>query len=291
MTLSSTPALAPAKRAAIFAAVLLLVPAFSAFGEDAAPVARIGDITISDKDIDFAATDLASQFAQVPEDQRRAAVLNALIDIKLMAKEAEKAGVDKTPEFTARMQFLRDRALHNAWFQSQALDKTSEDEVKARYDKEISQIPERKEVHARHILLKTKEEAEAVIKDLDAGKDFGEIAKAKTNDPGGTDNGGDLGFFGQGQMVPEFETAAFALANGEYTKVPVQTQFGWHVILRVEERVTPPPAYDDVKDQVRQIVLREKYLGLVQAARKEANIEILDAKLKEQIDAAEKRGQ
>ena len=289
MTLSSKPGLAPSKRAAIFAAVLLVAPAFSAFGEDA-PVARIGDITISDKDIDFATTDLASQFAQVPEDQRRAAVLNALIDIKLMAKEAEKAGVDKTPEFAARMQFLRDRALHNAWFQSQALDKTTEEEVKARYDKEISQIPEHKEVHARHVLLKTKEEAEAVIKELDAGKDFGEIAKEKTKDPGGTDNGGDLGFFGQGQMVPEFETAAFALANGEYTKVPVQTQFGWHVILRVEDRVTPPPAYDDVKDQVRQIVLREKYLALIQAARGQANIEILDAKLKEQIDAAEKQG-
>ncbi len=266
-SIRSRPGLAPAKRAAIFAAVLFVAPAFSAFGEDA-PVARIGDITISDQDIDFATTDLAGQFAQVPEDQRRAAVLNALIDIKLMAKEAEKAGVDKTAEFAARLQFLRDRALHNAWFQSRRSTRPAKRRSRHGTTRRFRQIPERKEVHARHILLKTKEEAEAVIKELDAGKDFGEIAKEKTKDPGGTDNGGDLGFFGQGQMVPEFETAAFALANGEYTKVPVQTQFGWHVIRREEDRVTPPPAYDDVKDQVRQIVLREKYLALIQAARK-----------------------
>jgi len=254
-------------------------------------IARIGEITVSSQELDYAASDLASQFAQVPEEQRRAAVLSALIDIKLMAQAAEKAGVDKTGSFAERMKFLRDRALHNAWFQQNALDKTTDDEVKARYDKEIAALPERKEVRARHILLATKEEAEAVIKDLDAGKDFNAIAKEKTNDPSGADNGGDLGFFGEGQMVPEFEKAAFALANGEYTKEPVQSQFGWHVIKREEDRVTPPPAFGDVKDQVRQIVLREKYVALVETARKEVTIEILDAQLKEQIEAAEKRGQ
>jgi peptidyl-prolyl cis-trans isomerase C len=255
------------------------------------PIAKVGEVTVSSQELDFAASDLASQFAQVPEAQRRAAILSALIDIKLMAQAAEKAGIGNSTTFAERMKFLRDRALHNTWFQQNAVDKTTEEEVKARYDKEVAALPERREVHARHILVATKEEAEAVIKDLDAGKDFAAIAKEKTNDPSGADNGGDLGFFGEGQMVPEFEKAAFALANGTYTKEPVQTQFGWHVIKREEDRVTPPPAFGDVKDQVRQIVLREKYLALVEAARKDVNVEVLDAALKQQIEEAEKRGQ
>jgi peptidyl-prolyl cis-trans isomerase C len=281
----SVPAFA---RRAIVLAALLVAP--TAHAEDA-PVAKVGEAVVTTRDLDFAAADLASQFAQVPEAQRRAAVLNALIDIKLMAIEAEKAGVADTADFAARMKFLRDRALHNAWFQNQALDKITEEDVKGRYDKEVAALPENREVHARHILLKTKEEAEAVIKDLDAGKDFAAIAKEKTNDPSGTDNGGDLGFFGKGQMVPEFETATFALKNGEHTKTPVQTQFGWHVIRREEDRVTPPPAYDEVKDQVRQILLREKYIAMVDSARKQTTIEILDAKLKEQIEAGRASGQ
>jgi peptidyl-prolyl cis-trans isomerase C len=288
MTLPTLPGLAPARRIALLATLLLATASGAALGEDTA-VARIGDATVTNQELDFATTDLASQFAQVPEEQRRAAVLNALIDIKLMAQEAQKAGVDKTPEFASRMVFLRDRALHNSWFQQEALDKITEDEVKARYTKEISALPENMEVHARHILVKTKEEAEAVIADLDAGKDFIAIAKEKTKDPSGAENGGDLGFFGKGQMVPEFEAAAFALKNGDYTKTPVQSAFGWHVIRREEDKVTPPPSYEDVKDQVRQIILREKYVALVEAARKQATIVILDPKLKEQIDAAEQR--
>ena len=87
-------------------------------------------------------------------------------------------------------------------------------------------------------------------------------------------------------MVPEFEKAAFALKNGEYTEEPVKTQFGWHVIKKEDERVAPPPAFDKVKDQVRQVILREKYTKLLQDARKAVDIEILDKDLKSKLDAA-----
>lgn len=258
--------------------------------EPAAPppetvIARVGDAEITERDLAFAQADLASQFAQVPQASRRAAVLSALIDIKVLAQEAEKAGMADDDAFRARMAFLRDRALHNSFFQERALKAVTDEEVKARYDKEVAAAEPRQEIHARHILLKTKEDAQAVIAELDAGKDFVELAKEKSTGPSAA-QGGDLGFFGQGQMVPEFEQAAFALATGQYTKEPVQTQFGWHVIKKEEERAAQPPAFDAVKDTVRQIVLQEKYVGLVEGARKGVTIEVLDADLKSQLDAA-----
>ena len=115
--------------------------------------------------------------------------------------------------------------------------------------------------------MKTKEEAEAIIKQLDGGADFEKLANEHTTDPSGKTTGGDLGYFGPGQMVPEFEKAAFALEIGAYTKEPVQTQFGWHVIKVEDKRAQQPPAFEQVKDQVRSVVLRDKYFALVKSLR------------------------
>jgi peptidyl-prolyl cis-trans isomerase C len=272
-----------AAAAGLLAVAVAFSPA-SAQNEDAV-IAKIGEMTITERDLAFAIADLGDQFSQVPEESRRAAILNALIDVKLLAIEAEKAGVEQQAAFQARMKFLRERALHNTWFQDKALNIVTEEEVKARYEKEVAAMPKQEEVRASHILVKTEQEALDIIKELEAGKDFGELAKTKSTDPSAASNNGDLGFFGKGQMVPEFEGAVFALKNGEYTKVPVKTQFGFHVIRRVEDRVVPPPPFADVEAQVRQIVVREKYAALVEAARKASTIEVLDEKLKQQVDA------
>jgi peptidyl-prolyl cis-trans isomerase C len=115
------------------------------------------------------------------------------------------------------------------------VDPVSDADIKARYEQEIAAVPPEEEISARHILLETEEAAKAVIAELDAGKDFAELAKEKSTGPSAA-QGGDLGFFTKGRMVPEFEAAAFdALTPGEYGKEPVKTQFGWHVI-KVEER-------------------------------------------------------
>ena len=260
-------------------------PAAFAQNEDTI-VAKVGEQSVTERDLAFAMADLAEQFAKVPEESRKAAVLNALIDIKLMAAEAEKAGMEKDLTFRARMKFLRDRALHNSWFEEKALKPITDEEVKTRYEKEIAAVPPQQEVRALHILVKSKEEADAVVKEIEGGKDFAALAKAKSIDPSGASNGGDLGFFGKGQMVPEFEAAAFALKIGEYTKQPVKTQFGFHIIRKEEERQVPPPAFAEVQGQVRQVVVREKYVKLIEEIRKTANIVIMDAKLKSQLDAA-----
>lgn len=283
----------PARRAAygkllaglVLAAMLGVTAGPAAAQEDDTVVARVGGQPITETDLAFAAADMSEEFGRMPPEQRKAAVLNALIDIKSLAREAEAAGLDSDEAFKAQMAFLRDKALHSAYFRERALNAVSEEEVRARYDKEAAATESKQEIRARHILVKTEEDAVAIIADLEAGKDFAEIAKEKSTGPSGKE-GGDLGFFSKGQMVPEFEAAAFALANGEYTREPVKTQFGFHVILREEERMSQPPSFDQVKERVRQVVLREKYAALLEAARENVEIEIVDETLKSQLEKA-----
>ncbi|GAA5539429.1 MULTISPECIES: peptidylprolyl isomerase [Brucella/Ochrobactrum group] len=231
------------------------------------------DITVGD--VDQAAGDLDPQFARLPAEQRRLAALAALIDIKAMSAEAEKQKLDQTDEFKARLAFLRERALHNEYFKDSIVDKISDADIRARYDKEIAAMPPQVEVRARHILVKTKEEAEAIIKKLAGGAKFEDLAKESSTD-GSAANGGDLGYFTEGQMVPEFEKAAFALKPGEYTKEPVQTQFGFHVIQLEDRRTKQPPAFDQVKEQIRSIILRERYVETVKKLRDAMKIDYKD---------------
>ncbi|MEO0547813.1 MAG: peptidylprolyl isomerase, partial [Pseudomonadota bacterium] len=151
--------------------------------------------------------------------------------------------------------------------------------MKARYDKEIGSATPEQEVSARHILVKTEEEAKSIIAELDGGADFVELAKTKSTGPSGP-KGGELGFFGKGRMVPEFETAAFALEKGAYTKEPVKSQFGYHVIRVDDKRDKPLPSYEASKQQLRQVMLSEAYAAAVKAAREEVGAEVLDDSLK-----------
>ena len=241
----------------IAAAILMVAFAYGsvspATAQDSADkdkvVAKVGGLPITGRDLEFAATELSEQFAKVPEEMRKAAVLNALIDIKSLARQADAAKLGEDDEFKARMAFLRDQALHNFFFQQRVLDTVSEEEVKARYDKEVAATEPEPEIRARHILLKTEEEAKAVIAELDQGADFAELAKEKSTGPSGKE-GGDLGFFDKGRMVPEFEQAAFALEKGAYTKEPVKTQFGWHVVILNQKRIAEAPPLDEVKEEI-----------------------------------------
>ena len=247
-------------------------------------IAKVGDAEITEQELTFATADLGEQFAKIPEDKRRGAILSALIDIKLLAEKAREAGTDQEQLFQSQMAFVKSRALHNLYFQKNIVEQISDEEVKARFDKEIAAMTPAKQIRARHILLKGEDEARAVIAELDGGADFVELAKEKSTGPSGP-NGGDLDYFGKGQMVPEFEAAAFALENGQYTKEPVKTQFGFHVIKKEDERDEPLPTFESAKDQVRQIVMREKYFDTVQKAREAIKVEITDEALKAEVEA------
>ncbi|MBZ7922999.1 peptidylprolyl isomerase [Ensifer adhaerens] len=273
-------------------AAAALVAAMAVHGaaraEDADPViAKVGGEEVRQSELTLALGGLDPQLQQMPDEQKRAAALSAIIDVKLLSKTAEKEGLQDDATFKQRVAYLTERELHNAYFKKHVVDAITKEEVKARYDKEIAAIPAQEEVKARHILVKTEDEAKEIIKELDAGKSFVELAKAKSSDPN-KDDGGDLGYFTKGRMVPEFETAAFALEKGTYTKTPVKTQFGFHVILVEDKRPQAPPPLEQVEPQVRQLLMRDKYVELLAAAKKDAGVEISDPALKKAYDEANK---
>ncbi len=295
-------------RIALYAtAALALLAAAPASAQDPAPakpapatepapkpetvVATINGKPITEADLEVAESELDQEFAQLPPPQRRAAALSAVIEIRLMADEATAKGFDKDPAFQQRLEFQKNRALHSTVVENEVAKALKNADIRARYDQEVANTPPVNEVKARHILVKTKEEAEAIIKQLDGGAKFEDLANEKTTDPSGKTSGGDLGWFGPGQMVPEFEQAATALQPGSYTRTPVQSQFGWHVIKVEDKRAKQPPAFDQVKDQVRSVLLREKYFALVKGLRGAAKIEVSDPALKAATEAADKAQQ
>ncbi len=241
-------------------------------------MAKVGDVAITSADLDQAMDDMAQQFANFPEEQRRARALDSLIDIKVLAKQAEAQGLDEDPELKRRMDLLRNRALHNGYFETVVRPSVTDADLQARYDQEIGAATPEQEVSARHILVKTEDEAKAIIAELDGGADFVELAKAKSTGPSGP-NGGDLGYFGKGRMVPEFEQAAFAMETGAYTKEPVKTQFGFHIIKVENKRDVALPTFEQSKEQLQQIVLTEKYAAAVEEGREAVGVEILDETL------------
>lgn len=254
--------------------------------QEATVIATVNGHTITEADVTLAEGDLDPQFEQLPQDQRRAAAVSAIIEIKLAAAAAEQAGVADDPEFQRRMDFLRDRALHSEFVKDRVANAVTDEAVRARYDAEIASAPVTNEVRASHILVKTEDEARDVIRQLGEGADFGELAKQHSSD-GSAQNGGDLGFFGPGRMVPEFESAAFALDVGGYSQEPVKSQFGFHVIKLTDKRPQQPPAFEQVERQIRSILLREKYFAEIAELRKAADVEISDPALKAAVEAVD----
>ena len=153
----------------------------------------------------------------------------------------------------------------------------TDDAMKKVYAEATKQMGEEQEVHARHILVETEDEAKAVLADLKKGGDFAAIAKEKSKDPGSKESGGDLGYFTKDQMVPEFAEVAFKLDKGQLSD-PVKTQFGWHVIKVEDKRNQPVPEFDKVKEQIETYVVRKAQADLVTKLRGEAKIEKIPAK-------------
>lgn len=263
--------------AAVFSASVLFSPV--ALAQEDKVLAKVGEKSITTGDLDQAMKDLAAQFRNFPEAERRARALDSLIDIAVLANRAEAEGMAATPVMKRRLELLRTRALHNGYFQEKIQTTIDDAAMKARFDKEIAGATREKEISARHILVKTEEEAKAIIKELDGGADFVELAKTKSTGPSGP-KGGDLGFFGKGRMVPEFEAAAFGLEKGAYTKEPVKTQFGFHIIKVEDSRDTPLPTFEATKKQIQQVMLAEAYAEAIKKARETVGVEVLDETLK-----------
>lgn len=260
------------------------VPVFAQDGSET--VATVNGSPITRQQLEMAMGELGPQFSRIPEDKRDAAALAALIEIKLMSGKAREAGLDQDEEFQRSIAFMTERALHGFYMQKQLADGITDADIKALYDERVADMPKQQEVKARHILVKTEDDAKAVIAELEGGADFETVAKEKSTGPSGP-SGGDLGYFRPGQMVPEFEKAAFELESGAITKEPVKTQFGFHVIKVEDKRDVQPPALDQIADQLRNELLVRRYTETVKAERDEASVEVSDPELKTELDALE----
>ncbi|HTM78326.1 MAG TPA: peptidylprolyl isomerase, partial [Devosia sp.] len=241
-------------------------------------VAKVGDDTITEADLSFAAEDLAQELSQMPPTEQRAFLVRVLIDMKVMATAAKAAGMDATPLFQQRLNYLEERALRRAYFADVIAGAVTEEAVRAKYADYVANFKSADEVHASHILVKTKEEADAIEAELKAGGDFAAIAKEKSIDPGAA-NGGDLGFFSKGMMVGPFEDAAFALTEVGQVSEPVESQFGWHIIKLAEKRKSAPPPIEQIGQQLQQQLLMATFDDVVAKLMAGVKVDIPDPAL------------
>jgi peptidyl-prolyl cis-trans isomerase C len=237
--------------------------------------AKIDGVPITEADLDVAAQEYGQELGQLPMEARLPQLLNVVIDLRLLARAAEGAGIDKKDEVVRQVAFDRSRALRNEYLRDKAEKEITDETMRARFDKELTEFVPGDELRLRHILVKTEDEAKAIIVDIDKGGDFAAIAKEKSLDPGSGAKGGDLGFVPKGLTFPEFEKAAFALEVGAMTEQPVETQVGWHVIRLEEKRKEEPPLFNVEQIRIRNEMIRELVTGEVESLRAAAEIEIV----------------
>src|SRR5277367_2325946 len=261
--------------AATGALALALFASLPLRAEDANPVlVKVNGAEIRQSDVKLAEEELGPSLAQMDPATKKENVLAFLIDMRIVAKAAEDKKIEDRPDFKARLAFARNRLLMDNLLAVEGKAATPDEAMKKVYDDAAKQITGEQEVHARHILVETEDEAKAVKAELDKGADFAELAKKKSKDPGASD-GGDLGFFTKEQMVPEFSAVAFALEPGKISD-PVKSQFGWHVIKVEEKRNRKPPEFDQVKSQIETYVTRKAQADYVGKLREAAKIERMD---------------
>jgi len=256
-----------------------------AYAEDANPVlAKVNGQEIRQSDLAIAEEELGPSLAQMDPSTRKDNVLSFLIDMKIVAKAAEDKKVEDRDDFKAKLAFARNRLLMDSLLGSEGKAALTDEAMKKVYDDAAKQISGEQEVHARHILVETEDEAKKIEDELKKGADFAELAKKSSKDPGAAD-GGDLGFFTKDQMVPEFSKVAFALEPGKISD-PVKSQFGWHVIKVEEKRNRKAPDFEQVKSQIEQYVVRKAQADYVTKLREGAKIERLDQAAAKPADAA-----
>ena len=257
----------------IFAAFILVLSfSFCAWGADSEKVlARVGSEDITESEI----LEFIQPFGQQAimlygTEQGRKMILDDMISMRLYALDGEESKLDQTPEFQKQLLSARRAMLAQAAMQKITAGLTvSDDEAKKFYDNNPAMFKQPERIHARHILVSGDENLAKVQSELKAGKSFDAVAKEYSKDPGSAANGGDLGEFPRGVMVPEFEKAAFALKNPGDVSEPVKTQFGWHII-KLEDRIPESPVpFEQIKERLKQELREQKIQKVLQDKAKE----------------------
>lgn len=266
--------LKPAKLAtlALAAAAVVLTLATPARADDTVAAIVNGD-KIYKKDVMKAIDELPVKGAKA--EQVYPMVVEQVVNEKLLEKAVTDAKVRDSAEYKKRLDIIEAQLAKQMYLENAVKDSVSDKDVKAAYEKFKDENKGKTEIHARHILVPTEDEAKQVIKELDGGAKFEDLAAKRSSGPA-AQNGGDLGYFAKEDMLPEFSDAAFKLKKGEYTKTPVKTQFGWHVIKVEDIRERKVPDFAQVEGAIRNKLSQDALQGLVEKLRSGAKIEVFD---------------
>jgi peptidyl-prolyl cis-trans isomerase C len=237
-------------------------------------IARVNGVEIRESDLAMAAQDLGPDLQSAPPDTQREQLIAYVSDIVLVAQAAETKKLEEDPDFKHHLAFLRNKLLMGLQLQQHAKGAVTAEAEHKLYDEAVKPMGAEEEVHARHILVESEDEAKTILDQLKNGADFAAMAKEKSKDPGAAD-GGDLGYFTKEQMVPEFAEVAFKMYPGQLSN-PVKTQFGWHIIKVEDRRQRPVPEFDKIKDQIDAYLVRKAQSEYVASLRQGAKVERLD---------------
>ena len=244
---------------------------FTVYAQNAPIVAQVNQEEISLETLIHAINDLPKEIQSQPFLNYYEDLLERVIDIRLISQEAKKINLTDDASVKAAIEFVTEKILMQAYLAKYVQENITEESLKISYENYIADVTSREEIKASHILLDTEEEALLIIKQLNNDENFEELAKIKSKGPSGP-SGGDLGWFGRGQMVPAFENEAFNLTLGEISQKPVQTQFGWHVIKVLEKRIPEAPSFESMKVNLIQDNERRLISKRIQELRKVASI-------------------
>jgi peptidyl-prolyl cis-trans isomerase C len=287
------------RRTALVLAVLLLPsgpvlaqsPAAPPAAAPAAPaadpvLARVDGIEIRQSDLEAEIRRLPDELRSVPPQMLQPLLLDQLITQKALVAAARAQGLDRDAEIRQRLRRAEEETLQQALLLREVQPLLTEEALRSRFLRDVAARPADEEIRARHILVPTEAEARAALAEVRrAGADFAEVARRRSTGPGSRE-GGDLGFFKRGDMIPEFEQAAFALRPGEIAQAPVRTQFGWHVIKLEERRAVAAPTYEESREQLRQQAFEEGVNAAVERIRNAADVERLTGAPSQAQDAS-----
>lgn len=246
-------------------AVLLAISGIA----NAQTVATIDGVAVSQEEFDAFAI---GRTGALPTEQNRSQLIDDISNLIILANAATAQKLEEQSAVRYSIEFSRRSALAQATINHYLETNPITDEaVKAEFDRQIGGVSAPEQFKARHILLETEDAANAVIGELKSGADFAELAKEKSTGPSGP-QGGDLGWFDASAMVAPFSAAVAAMENGTFSQTPVQTQFGWHVILREDSRKTELPSFDDVKDRLRDSMAQQAFQAYLQGLKSAAEI-------------------
>ena len=272
--------------------LLAALPVFAAagFAQDSAEdkvIAIVNGHEIRASEVAMASDDIVGQLPDLPPKMRFPFVVEYLIERHLLAQLAAKEGVAETDEYKRRLALYQAKALRDAYFFQKIRPQVTEEEIRTAYDAEAGKVAKTERIRARHILVGSEKEAIEIEARLTKGEKFEDLAKKYSLD-GSKEFGGDLGYFTEAEMVPEFSKAAFALKAGEVSP-PVKTDFGWHVIKLEDRKTGGAQPYEQVKSAIRNVLIRKKVAEIIAGMRQTAKVEIVDEDLKRMKAEAEKK--